>query len=138
MVWALLIVAAFVAITVFRLRGPNLSQFDAPLGQRFHGGPKGSEEHDAVVASLALHSGPIQRAPRKQRLSLMREYMDNMSEGLELAATITPADAGGVPAEWVVAPAVTAILPIAFPRLVAPQCWLSTTGSCQKTLECLV
>lgn len=104
MVWALLIVAAFVAITVFRLRGSNLSQFDALLGQRFPGGPKSSEAHDAVVASLALNSGPIQRAPRKQRLSLMREYMDNMSEGLELAATITPVDAGGVPAEWVVAP----------------------------------
>ena len=104
MVWVLLIIVAFAAFTIFRLRGSNLSKFDAPLGQRFPGGPEASDEHDAVVASLAVNSGPIQRASRKKRLGLMREYMDSMSEGLELASTITPLNAGGVPAEWVVAP----------------------------------
>jgi monoterpene epsilon-lactone hydrolase len=103
-VWVLLIIVAFAAITIFRLRGPSLSQFDYPLGQRFPGEPEASDEHDAVVASLAVNNGPIQRASRKERLGLMREYMDNMSEGLELASTITPVNAGGVPAEWVVAP----------------------------------
>jgi monoterpene epsilon-lactone hydrolase len=106
-VWVLLVLVvlvAFAAITVFRLKGSDLSQFDFPLGQRFPGEPEASDEHDAVVASLAVNSGPIQRASRRQRLGLMREYMDNISNGLELAATITPVDAGGVPAEWVVAP----------------------------------
>jgi monoterpene epsilon-lactone hydrolase len=102
--WVLLLLAALVAITVFHLRGPDLSQFDSPLGQRFPGGPEPSEEHDAVIASLAVNSGTIQRASRRQRLGLMREYMDNISAGLELASTITPVDASGVPAEWVVAP----------------------------------
>ena len=104
MTWVLLIIAALVAITVFRLRGPGLNQFDTPVGQRFPGGAKGSEEHDAVVASLATNSAPIQRAPRAQRLGLMREYMDNMSKGVEISATITATNARGVPAEWVVAP----------------------------------
>ena len=86
------------------MRGPNLSRFDSPEGQRFNLGAEPSEEHDAVVASLAIGSGPIQRASRRERLGLMREYMDNMSSGLDLPATITPTVAGGVPAEWVVAP----------------------------------
>ena len=34
----------------------------------------------------------------------MREYMENISEGMEFDATITPVSAGGVEAEWVVAP----------------------------------
>ena len=34
----------------------------------------------------------------------MREYMDQMSDGLDLPATFTAVDAGGVNAEWVVAP----------------------------------
>jgi monoterpene epsilon-lactone hydrolase len=103
-VWVLLIIVAFVAITIFHVRGSNLSQFDSPLGQRFPGGPEASDEHDAVVASLAVNNGPIQRASRRQRLGLMREYMDGMAEGLDLASTFTPVDAGGIPAEWVVAP----------------------------------
>lgn len=103
MVWVLLFVVAVVVITVFFLRGPNLSQFDAPPGQRFPGVPE-SDEHDAVLASLAVNSGPIQRAPRSKRLALMREYMDNMSSGLKLASSIHAVDASGVPAEWVIAP----------------------------------
>ena len=103
-VWVLVIMAVFAAITVFHLRGPDLRRFDAPLGERFPGSAQPSEEHDAVVASLAVSTGPIQRASRRERLRLIREYMDNMANGLSLAATITPVDAGGVPAEWVVAP----------------------------------
>jgi len=100
----LLLVLLVAAITLFHLRGPDLGRFDAPLGKRFPGTPEPSEEHDAVVASLAVSTGPIQRASRRKRLLLIREYMDNMANGLSLAATITPVDAGGVPAEWVIAP----------------------------------
>jgi acetyl esterase/lipase len=97
-------VVAFAAITVFHLRGPDLRQFDQPLGERFPGSPEPSDEHDAVVASLAMSSGPIQQTPRRKRLPLIREYMENMSVGLDLASSFTPVDAGGVPAEWVMAP----------------------------------
>jgi acetyl esterase/lipase len=102
--WVLLLLVVLVAVTVFHLRGPDLRQFDAPLGQRFPGTPEPSDEHDAVVASLAVSTGPIQRVSRRKRLGLIREYMDNMANGLNLAASITPVDAGGIPAEWVVAP----------------------------------
>lgn len=104
MIWLLLILAVLLAITVFHLRGPGLSQFDSPPGQRFEAGPEASDEHDAVVASLSVNAGPIQRAPRSKRLVLMREYMDTISDGLDLSSGITPVDAGGVSAEWVVAP----------------------------------
>lgn len=104
MIWLLLILLILIAITRFHLRGPDLSQFDSPPGQHFAAGADPSDEHDAVVASLAVNAGPIQQAPRRQRLALMREYMDNISRGLDLASAITPAEAGGVPAEWVIAP----------------------------------
>jgi acetyl esterase/lipase len=102
--WVLLFLLVLVGITVVHLRGANLSRFDSPPGQRFDKGPDPSDEHDIVVASLGIGAGPIQQAPRRERLRLMREYMDNISSGLDLAAAITPVDAGGVPAEWVIAP----------------------------------
>lgn len=104
MAWFLLFVAVLAAITFFHLRGPSLSQFDGPQGQRFTSGDEPSDEHDTVVASLQVGTGSVQRAPRRQRLALMREYMDGISDGLELAATITPTDVDGIPAEWVLAP----------------------------------
>ena len=104
MAWLLVFVVVFVAITFFHLRGPDLRRFDAPLGQRFPGTPEPSDEHDAVVAAMAVNTAPIQQAPRRKRLQLIRDYMDNMSNGLELAAAITPVDACGIPAEWVIAP----------------------------------
>lgn len=98
---ALILVAAF---TRFYLNGPSLSDFDTPLGEQFQGQAEPNNEHDNVVASLALGTGPIRRAPRKQRLALMRQYMDQMSEGVDFDSSFTAVDAGGVPAEWVIAP----------------------------------
>lgn len=100
----LVLLAIFAAVTRWYLRGPDLSQFDQPRGEYFDAHHEPSDEHDAVVASLALGAGPIQKAPRRQRLTLSREYMEGMSVGLDLPSTFTPVDAGGVPAEWVVAP----------------------------------
>ncbi len=107
MTWLIVLVAVVIVcglITVFYLRGEDLSQFDLPAGQRFDLGHDPSEEHDAVVASLELGVAPLRAAPVRERLKLMRAFMDNMSSGLELASTFTPADAGGVPGEWVQAP----------------------------------
>ena len=104
MAWVLLFLLVLVGITVLHLRGKDLSQFDSPPGQRFDTGPDPSDEHDRVVASLGIGADPISKAPKRQRLAMMREYMDNISSGLDLAAAISPVDAGGVPAEWVIAP----------------------------------
>jgi epsilon-lactone hydrolase len=105
-IWVWLIVAVLALVSIFYLRGPSLSQFDAPAGQSFAVGHEPSDEHDAVVASFDVGMGPVQRAPRSQRLALMREYMDSISASQDFHATISPADAAGVKAEWVVAPGV--------------------------------
>ncbi len=104
MIWASLFLAMVASITWFHLRGEDLSRFDSPAGESFDAGHEPSDEHDTVVASLAIGTGPIRRAPRKQRTQLMREYMDNISAGLDLPAAFSAVDAGGIPAEWVLAP----------------------------------
>ena len=104
MVWFVLALVVLALITFFHLRGSSLSQYDSPPGQSFDLGHEPSDEHDAVVASFDVGLGPVQRAPRSQRLALMREYMDGISESQDFHATFTPVDAAGVKAEWVVAP----------------------------------
>jgi epsilon-lactone hydrolase len=106
MMWTILALV-LLALTIFTrvyLNGPDLRHYDDPRGEQFGVGQGPSEAHDEVVASLSVGVGPIRKAPRKEQLLLMREYMDQMSDGLDLASTFTPVDAGGVKAEWVLAP----------------------------------
>ncbi len=102
-----LILIAMVVITWFYLRGEDLSPFDGPVGENFDRGQGRNAEHDAVEASFKVGMGPIQRASRKERLRLMRDYMDSISESQHIDADIRPVMAGTVPAEWVLAPGVT-------------------------------
>ena len=100
----IVLLAVLALVTRWYLYGPDLSQYDQPRGEQFDSHHEPSNEHDTVVASLAVGAGAIRNAPRRQRLQLSREYMDGISDGLDLASSFTPVDAGGVPAEWVVAP----------------------------------
>jgi acetyl esterase/lipase len=56
-----------------------------------------------IVTGTGESTASFQNAPPRARLALLRAYMDGMSDGLDLAAAITPVSVGGVPAEWVVA-----------------------------------
>ena len=100
------VVAVILLVSRFHLNGEDLRKYDLPLGEQFGGGAPPGPEHDEVVASLKVGAGPIRKQPRRLQLSLMRVYLDGMSEGLDLPAQFTPVDAGGVPAEWVMAPGV--------------------------------
>ena len=103
--WMLVgLVAVILLISRFHLSGEDLRKYDAQLGQQFSREAGSIEERNTVEASLKVGVGPIRQQPRRQQLKLLREYIDNMAEGLDLPATFTPVDAGGVPAEWVVAP----------------------------------
>ena len=105
LVAALLVLLVLMSvITRLHLTGEDLTAYDNPPGEHFDGAPDPSDEHDQVVASLQVGVAPIREQPRRQQLALLRQYMDNMSDGLDLPATFTPVDAGGVPAEWVLAP----------------------------------
>ena len=99
MVWVLGILVVWILVTVMFLRGSDFSRYDSPPGQSFDAGHEPSDEHDAVVASLDVGAGPIQRAPRRQRLGLMRQYMDSISDSQDFHAEFVPVDAGGVDAE---------------------------------------
>jgi len=103
-IWLALALALLAVFTRVYLNGPDLREYDQPPGEQFGPGRPPSEAHAEVVASLSVGAGPIREAPRKEQLRLMRQYMDQISDGLDLAASFTPADAGGVAAEWVLAP----------------------------------
>ena len=84
--WFLWIVVAAALITAFHLRPEDLGRYDAPSGQSFARGGEPTAEHREVVASLATGMGTIQQADRSQRLRLMREYMDSLSENQDYQA----------------------------------------------------
>lgn len=106
MIWFVVVLVLLALITVVFLRGGSLTPFDAPPGQSFGDGGGLNAEHEEAIASFAVGMGPIQRAPRRQRLGLMREFMDSISESQDYHADIIPVDAGGVVGEWVLAPGV--------------------------------
>jgi len=93
------------------LRGPDHSGYGvavegprAPLRQTFSSGASSNAEHLAVVESLGAITAMIHNAPRSKHLGLLRAHMDNLAVGRSLDAQFVATDAGGVPAEWVLAP----------------------------------
>ena len=87
----------------------SLSKYDLPEGQRFS-----PADAIAVAASAAAvkalnkrlrdASGPLEKMPWSERIHSMRETMDTFFAGADTSSVVTPVDAAGVPAEWVVAP----------------------------------
>lgn len=102
----LVLVLLLWAIERFYLRGENLSVFDRPTGQRHAIGVEPSHEHKAVVASLGGITESIKGTPHRQKITALRHYMDNAFPLHDTTIRITPVRAGGVPAEWVLAPGV--------------------------------
>jgi epsilon-lactone hydrolase len=92
------------AVAAFRLRGADMSAFDRPTGERMSGNAPPSPELGAVVASLGGIRGVLQGVPMRQHNAVLRKYMDGLFVDRELGVRAVPVDAGGVPAEWVLAP----------------------------------
>jgi monoterpene epsilon-lactone hydrolase len=63
-----------------------------------------SKEHEEVAREIHAQGLELNRVPLKARLSLMREFMDSLTDGRQFNTEFVPTDAGGVPAEWVLAP----------------------------------
>lgn len=103
----LLLIVACVAVSwaVARraLGGADLSAFDLPTGERFSRGDSPSAEIEAVIASLGGIRTALQGVPLRRRNAVLRQYVDEIFAGRELNVRITPVNAGGVPAEWVLA-----------------------------------
>lgn len=109
MTWLIGLITFFVllwAITRFHLAGSDLSRFDAGEDSGPPPTEPSPEHHAAVEMIRAMQRDAPGSLGSKDRLQAMRARFDAMSDGVEFDATFTPVSAGGVPAEWVVAPGV--------------------------------
>ena len=110
----LLVILGALALVFFLLtrylRGESLARYDTLPGHWAPTAREASAQHFEVVNELgallahATKGGGNMAAPGKSRLTSIRALMDAMGDDVDLTGiTITPVDAGGVPAEWVVA-----------------------------------
>lgn len=88
------------------LRGADLDAFDGPVGERFAAAaPSATGEHEAVVKLISDARRQLDGLSLKQRLVAGRKLLDELLPvPAGCPATFTPAEAGGVSAEWVLAP----------------------------------
>ena len=106
--WLVLIVLTVWAFERFYLRGRAAGDYPPPSDpealQRFvlSGGP-GIEQQQVIkhVRELTLK---IAVGRKHHNLKAARTAFDSISEGREFQSEFTPVDAGGIPAEWVIAP----------------------------------
>ena len=97
-------VAGVWAVAMFHLKGADLSAFDRPTGERFSRGPEASAERRAVVASLSALTTSLRGVPMRQRNAVLRQAFEQTFADRRFDARFVPVDAGGVAAEWVLAP----------------------------------
>ncbi|UVW34090.1 alpha/beta hydrolase [SAR92 clade bacterium H455] len=103
------LVVLVLALLAYIFTRDSLRKYDLPEGQRFS-----PADANAVAASAAAvkalnkrlrdASGPLEKMPWSERIHSMRETMDTFFAGADTSSVVTPVDAAGVPAEWVVAP----------------------------------
>ena len=114
MLWigiALAIALAIWFAGAWYVRGPDLGLFDtvgndqpSPGRERFSTGTTQNAEHRAVVDAVGGITSTLKDTPRRKHLALLRGYMDSMFAHRNFDARFIPVDAGGVAAEWVLAP----------------------------------
>lgn len=100
-----LLALALWAFTRFALRGGNLSRYDEP-GHVEHAAPcdPSAGHYEALELLHAFQAAPQGRVSARERLRLMRERLDGLGDRADLGdVDIRPADADGVPGEWVLA-----------------------------------
>jgi len=103
----IILVVLWAAGTLF-MKGADLSPYDKPgdpetsISFPGHEGP--SEGHWEAVAEIQKFGLQTLGTSGKQRLALIRKFMDDMGREREYPSEFVLVDAGGVPAEWVLAP----------------------------------
>ena len=106
--WLFFLVAVFWAFEWFYLRGHGVKAYPMPgdpdAVQRFAqpGGP--GPEHVKVIKAVRELTLKISAGRRHHNLKAAREAFDTISDGREFQSQLFPVDAGGIPAEWVIAP----------------------------------
>lgn len=99
------VIVLFCLISVFLLSGPNLSQYDKEVGERFPSHPDDLRADQLILKAIdqvrqTVKSG---HSPRKA-FKVVREFADNLSEDLVTDTQFSQVDANGVDSEWAVAP----------------------------------
>jgi epsilon-lactone hydrolase len=102
MVTVLFLIIAFVAFSVFYLRGDNLRYLDAPLPPP--DAPPPSDAHREVVRTMNELTADIERYRGRERLGAIRRMMDELGEGKALESRIEPVQSDAIRGEWVLAP----------------------------------
>ena len=98
------VVVGLWAVAVLWLRGETLRGLDQPTGERFAHGDAPGPELQAVLARMSGLSSTLKAVPMRERNAVLRKIMDEMFADRVLDARFVPVDAGGVSAEWVLAP----------------------------------
>ncbi len=108
--WLILIVLTVWAFERFYLRGQAVKEYPPPSDpqaqQRFiQSGEPGPEQLEVIkaVRELTLR---ISVGRSNHNLKAARLAFDSISDGREFQSEFVPVDAGGIPAEWVMAPGV--------------------------------
>ena len=108
LIFIISVIVIFWAIGAFYLKGPDLSRYDGPPDgeavRSFPGLDGPSAGHWEKVAEVQKFGAEAAALGQKQRLTRMRAYMDEQGAKRDYASEFSPVDAGGVPAEWVLAP----------------------------------
>jgi monoterpene epsilon-lactone hydrolase len=104
----LLVIVLFWVIGLWMRSGEDLSVYDhpvAPEAAKFFPCPDGpSAEHGAAVAEIQASQPESAGKNRKELLFFIRDFMENLAQHKSFEAEFRPVDAGGVNAEWVLAP----------------------------------
>lgn len=104
MAWLVLAVALLVVFSFVCLRGENLAYLDSNVIPRPVGEP--SPEHQAVLDKMAEFASAGESVARRDRIKVIREFMDGMSEGKSFSSEFTQVATGNLRGEWVLAPGV--------------------------------
>lgn len=109
--WLILTILATVGVAYLVLRRDPLAQFDLPLGKLIHSDDPAVQERSQqalkdIVQRLKSSPARSSKLSLKQRVPVMRETMEQFFAEAEkrCVSKFTAVDAGGVPAEWVLAP----------------------------------
>jgi len=106
----LLIVLVFWFGGLWLARGEDLTVHDHPVdpdaGGTVDSQAGASPEHGQAEAEIRAAGVKVKGMSRKQMLLFTRQFMEDMSRGKSFNCEFVPVDAGGVPAEWVLAPGV--------------------------------
>ena len=108
LIFLLILLLVFWAFERFYLRGGGVADYPAPDDadtlRVFASGQASGPQQRAVINTVEELISQISVAVHKHQLGTARAVFDSISDGRDYVSEFLAADAGGVPAEWVIAP----------------------------------